>query len=111
MTTLAVYDCMLFFRAAARPRLARPHFDFVHDGRVTLCLSPDVLAEIRDVLTRPKLVARFPALDACRLFALLLNDRPSLDQLVILRMGAYPDPHIVGTVLHGKRAVVETYSR
>ena len=62
MTTLAVYDCMLFFRAAARPRLARPHFDFVHDGRVTLCLSPDVLAEIRDVLTRPKLVARFPAL-------------------------------------------------
>jgi len=53
---------MLFFRAAARPRLARPHFDCVHDGRVTLCLSPDVLAEIRDVLTRPKLIARFPAL-------------------------------------------------
>ena len=62
MTTLAVYDCMLFFRAAARPRLARPLFDFVHDGRVTLCLGPDVLAEIRDVLTRPKLVAKYPAL-------------------------------------------------
>lgn len=58
---LAVYDCMLFFRAAARPRLVRPHFDFVHDGRVTLCLSLDVLAKIRDVLTRPKLIARFPA--------------------------------------------------
>ncbi len=53
---------MLFFRAAARPRLARPHFDYVNSGRVTLCLSPDVLAEIRDVLTRPKLVAKFPAL-------------------------------------------------
>jgi putative PIN family toxin of toxin-antitoxin system len=53
---------MLFFRAAARPRLARPLFDFVHTGQVTLCLSPDVLAEIRDVLTRPKLVAKYPAL-------------------------------------------------
>ena len=59
---LAVYDCMLFFRAAARPRLARPLFDFVHSGQVTLCLGPEVLAEIRDVLLRPKLVARFPAL-------------------------------------------------
>ena len=62
MTTLAVYDCMLFFRAAARPRLARPLFDFVHGGQVTLCLGPDVLAEIRDVLTRAKLVAKYPAL-------------------------------------------------
>jgi len=62
VTKLAVYDCMLFFRAAARPRLARPLFDFVHSGQVTLCLGPDVLAEIRDVLTRPKLVAKYPAL-------------------------------------------------
>lgn len=62
MSTLAVYDCMLFFRAAARPRLARPLLDFVDSGQVTLCLGPDVLAEIRDVLTRPKLVAKYPAL-------------------------------------------------
>jgi putative PIN family toxin of toxin-antitoxin system len=27
-----------------------------------LCLGPDVLAEIRDVLTRPKLIAKYPAL-------------------------------------------------
>jgi len=62
VSTLAVYDCMLFFRAAARPRRARPIFDYVHGRQVTLCLGPDVLAEIRDVLTRPKLVAKFPAL-------------------------------------------------
>ena len=49
--------------------------------------------------------------DARRLFELLWNDWPSLDQLVIFCMGAYPHPHIVGTILHGKRAVVETYSR
>ena len=53
---------MLFFRAAARPRLARPLFDFVEHGQVTLCLGADVLEEIRDVLTRPKLRAKFPAL-------------------------------------------------
>ena len=62
MTTLAVYDCMLFFRAAARPRLARPLFELVHKGEVTLCLGPEVLAEIRDVLTRPRLLAKFSAL-------------------------------------------------
>jgi predicted nucleic acid-binding protein len=54
---------MLFFRAAARPRLARPLFELVHKGEVTLCLGPEVLAEIRDVLTRPKLLAKFPALN------------------------------------------------
>jgi putative PIN family toxin of toxin-antitoxin system len=64
VTTLAVYDCMLFLRAAARPRLARPLFDLVHQGEVKLCLDPEVLAEIRDVLTRPKLLAKFPALSA-----------------------------------------------
>ena len=71
MSTLAVYDCMLFFRAAARPRLARPLFDFVHGGQATLCLGPDVLAEIRDVLTRPKLVAKYPALTKQAVDALL----------------------------------------
>jgi hypothetical protein len=50
-------------------------------------------------------------LEACRLFELLLNDRPSLNQLVILRMGTYPYPHKVRTILYGKRAVVEAYSR
>ena len=62
MSTHAVYDCMLFFRAASRPNRVRPLFDLVHNGDVTLCFGPDVLAEIRDVLTRPKLIAKYPAL-------------------------------------------------
>jgi putative PIN family toxin of toxin-antitoxin system len=53
---------MLFFSAAARPGRFRPLFDLVERQVVTLCLSPEVLAEIRDVLTRPKLVAKYPAL-------------------------------------------------
>jgi putative PIN family toxin of toxin-antitoxin system len=62
VSALAVYDCMLFFRAAARPRQARPLFDFVKRQAVTVCFSADVLAEIRDVLTRPKLQTKYPAL-------------------------------------------------
>ena len=64
MSSLAVYDCMLFFSAAARPGRFRPVFDLVERQAVKLCLSPDVLAEIRDVLTRPKLVAKYSALTA-----------------------------------------------
>jgi putative PIN family toxin of toxin-antitoxin system len=61
---------MLFFSAAARPGRFRPLFDLVERQVVTLCLSPDVLAEVRDVLTRPKLVAKYPALttDAVEVF-------------------------------------------
>ncbi len=62
MTTLAVYDCMLFFSAVARARRDRLLFDLVEQKKVTLCLSPEVLDEIREVLARPKLRAKYPAL-------------------------------------------------
>jgi len=62
VSTLAVYDCMLFFQAADRPQRFYATFELVHKGSVVLCLSPDVLAEIRDVVTRPKLRRKFPAL-------------------------------------------------
>jgi putative PIN family toxin of toxin-antitoxin system len=34
----------------------------VDEGRVILCVSAEVLAEVRDVLTRPKTLRRFPLL-------------------------------------------------
>jgi putative PIN family toxin of toxin-antitoxin system len=71
VSALAVYDCMLFFRAAARPERLRPVFELVEKQSVTLCLSPDVLAEIRDVLTRPKLRAKYPALSTLAVDAFL----------------------------------------
>jgi hypothetical protein len=71
VTTLAVDDGRLFLRAAAGPRIARPHFDFVDAGQVTLCFGTDVLAEIRDGLTRPKLVGKYPALTQQAVDALL----------------------------------------
>lgn len=59
MSVVAVYDCMLFFRAVIRPSGVGRLFDLVYRGCVTLCLGTEVLAEIRDVLTRPKLVAKY----------------------------------------------------
>jgi putative PIN family toxin of toxin-antitoxin system len=63
MKPLAVFDCMVFLQGAGRPASpARACFRLVDEGRVTLCLSADVLGEVRDVLTRPKVKRKFPAL-------------------------------------------------
>lgn len=73
MSTLAVYDCMLFFSAASRPKRVSAVFELVKSQVVTLCLSPDVLSEIRDVLTRPKLVLKYPALTPLAVDAFLAD--------------------------------------
>ena len=63
MTARVVFDCMVFLQGAARSASpARACFDIVDEGLATLCVSPAVLAEVRDVLSRPELVKRFPAL-------------------------------------------------
>lgn len=59
---IVVYDCMFFFRAASRPERISRLFELVESGQVILALSADVLAEVRDVLTRPEHQAKFPAL-------------------------------------------------
>jgi len=49
----AVYDCVVFLQGVGRRgNAARKCLDLVDDGTVQLCLSPDVLAEIDDVLHR-----------------------------------------------------------
>ena len=55
-----VYDCMLFLQAVLRPHRTHGTFRVARSGLVQLCVSHDVLSEIRDVLTRPKLMAKFP---------------------------------------------------
>src|SRR5437764_6236658 len=63
MKPRAVFDCMVFLQGAGRPASpARACFRLVDEDRVTLCLSPVILAEVRDVLTRPKTQRRFPLL-------------------------------------------------
>lgn len=62
MRVRAVYDCMMWLMQAARPERVHESFDLVNRGEVELCVSRDTLAEIHDVLTRAKHIAKFPSL-------------------------------------------------
>lgn len=63
MTPRVVFDCMVFLQGAGRPAgPARACFHRVDEGRVALFLSEEIVAEIRDVLTRPKTLRKFPLL-------------------------------------------------
>ncbi len=61
--TRVVFDCMVFLQAAARssgPAAACLHA--VREGKVELVISSEIIAEIRDVLTRPRTARKFPTL-------------------------------------------------
>jgi putative PIN family toxin of toxin-antitoxin system len=61
--TRAVFDCVILLQAAGRATgPAGACLQAVRDGRLELVVSPEVLAEVRDVLTRPKTLRKFPAL-------------------------------------------------
>jgi putative PIN family toxin of toxin-antitoxin system len=63
MKPRVVFDCMVFLQGAGRPAgPARACFHLVDKERVTLCLSAEILAEVRDVLTPPKVLRKFPQL-------------------------------------------------
>jgi putative PIN family toxin of toxin-antitoxin system len=63
----AVFDCMVFLQAAASDRSAAfACLEFVESGRVSLQLSPPILAEVRAVLSRPRIRERFPSLTDAR---------------------------------------------
>lgn len=57
---IAVFDCMVFLQAATSDH--GPAFaclELVESAAVRLVVSPAILAEVRDVLTRPKVRAKF----------------------------------------------------
>lgn len=63
MKPRVVFDCMVFLQGAARATSpARACFQLVEEDRVILFVSAEILTEVRDVLTRPKLQRRFPSL-------------------------------------------------
>jgi putative PIN family toxin of toxin-antitoxin system len=63
MTPGAVFDCMAFLQGAARPNgPARACFRLIDEGKATLSINAEILAEVRDVLNRPKMQKRFPSL-------------------------------------------------
>jgi putative PIN family toxin of toxin-antitoxin system len=72
----------------------------VRDGRLELFVSPDILAEVRDVLTRPKTLRRFPALtpEAVDVFLLDLAGHattlPAVPKLFSLARDPKDEPYI-----------------
>lgn len=63
MTRRVVFDCMVFLQGAANPDgPAATCLRLAEEGHVELCISSDVLSEVLDVLTRPKMRLRFSAL-------------------------------------------------
>jgi putative PIN family toxin of toxin-antitoxin system len=60
-----VYDCSLFLQTALkRHGPAAACFDLLEAGRVQLVTSDAVLAEVREVLVRPKLLRKYPQLSS-----------------------------------------------
>ncbi len=68
MTPRVIYDTMLFFQWAALPA-DRQHATIraVYEGSVRLCISKELLDEVRDVLSRPELMRCSPNLTPDRL--------------------------------------------
>ncbi len=58
-----VFDCMVFLQGLINEKgVAVDCLELVENDRIKLFVSEDVLAEIRDVLTRPNLQAKFSLL-------------------------------------------------
>ena len=79
----AVFDCMIYVQGAARIKNpANACFELLEIGAVELYLSQETLAEIEDVLTRPKFRKRFITLSD-EMIEAFLNDIKS--KAVILK--------------------------
>jgi len=72
MSIRAVFDCMVFVQAAARPNgPAMACFDRLATVGGQLCVSESILLEIGEVLSRAELQARLPSLTRERVGAFL----------------------------------------
>ena len=63
MTRRAVFDCMVFLQGAMRATgPAAACFRLVDGGAVQMCVSAELLAEVKGVLARPALQGRYKTL-------------------------------------------------
>lgn len=68
----AVFDCNTFIQALFNSSgTAGECFELVRREEITLFVSQDILLEIREVLQRPNLIARFPSITLERIDAFL----------------------------------------
>ena len=114
MSVPVVYDTMVFLQAAARPDRVKTTFRAVHEKRVILFLSPELLAEIHDVLNRVSVKAKFPALtdDAVKIF---IADVLSHSQMIqnVPKLFSWPqhpdDDHLFNLAISAKAMHLVTW--
>ena len=64
VTLRVVFDCLVFLQAASqRESIAAPCLRLAEGKHIELCLSPAVLTEVGDVLSRPSIRSRFATLN------------------------------------------------
>lgn len=80
--TLAVFDCNIFLQSLLNPNsIAAKCVETVRSGKVKLFVSKDTLAEVRDVVLRPNILARLPDVAAAQIEA-FIEDISSLSTLI-----------------------------
>lgn len=79
---LAVFDCNIFIQALLNPNsITAKCLDTVRSGNVKLFVSKDTLAEIRDVVLRPNILARLPDAEAAQIEA-FIEDISNISTLI-----------------------------
>ena len=111
---LVVYDTMVFMQAAINPGRRYATFEAVEDGRLELCASPDLMAEVRDVLTRSSLAKRFTALTPERVAQFLGKANATATVFsAVPRAFSWPqhpdDDHLFNLAIHAKARYLVTW--
>ena len=110
-----VYDCTVFLQGAARENgTAGVCLQLFVDGLVTLLVSTEVLAEVENVLSRPKVQRKFQTLTPHRVESLMEDLRRHATMLVeVPEVFQYPrdpkDEKYVNLALFGEAALLMTW--
>ena len=79
---LAVFDTNIFLQSLLNPNsIAARCLESVRNGKVKLFVSKDTLAEVRDVVFRPNILARLPDADATQIEA-FIEDISNISTLI-----------------------------
>jgi predicted nucleic acid-binding protein len=103
-----VYDCMIFLQSAARQETEHATLQMVRAERVQLCLSAYVIAEITDVLTRPGVIEKSPALKPDQVSTFLFI--PSVPARFLLARDRKDGPYL-NLAIEAQAAYLVTWNR
>lgn len=79
---LAVFDTNIFLQSLLNPHsVAAKCLEKVRHGKVKLFVSQDTLAEVRDVVLRPNILARLPDADAVQI-EVFIEDISNISTLI-----------------------------